>query len=166
MKHASKNTYFKNVSLFIERIKNIAIIQNEQHVRNNLFTCFKDFALQWYTLKISFEVKQLMKYKNDIDHWINQLLDRFKESTDVFINTILKKRYIMKDARRHRESRKYEVKILRAIKSAELELSANQIIIIYNEFDIEFRKIFTKSINVSSMNFFFREMNKVKEIWW
>lgn len=46
MKHTDRNTYLRNVHLFIEKTKNIAIIQKKQHVRDNLFTCFRKAALQ------------------------------------------------------------------------------------------------------------------------
>ena len=166
MKHAKKNTYFKDVHLFIERVKNIAIIQSEQHVRNNLFTCLKESALQWSISEISIEIKQLMRYDDAIDHWTTQLLNRFKENTHVFMNTILRERYTMKNARRRRKSKKYATKILRIIKSTEFESMSNQVTIIYNELNVEFRRNLTKSINVLSIDSFLREMNEVKNIWW
>ena len=125
MKHAKKNTYFRNVHFFIERVKNIAIIQSEQHVRDNLFTCLRESALQWYTSKISSKTKQLIRYEKKIDHWTTQLLKRFKKITDVSMNIILKERYTMNDAKRRRESRKYAAKILRTAKSAELRSMTN-----------------------------------------
>ena len=166
MKHAKKNTYLRDVHLFIERIKNIAIIQSDQHVKDNLFTCFREFALQWYISEISTKTKQLIRYDENIDHWTTQLLRRFKESIDVFINIIFKKCYIMNDARCHRKSREYVVKILRAVKFVELESMTNQIAIIYNELNVEFKRNLTKSFNVLFIDSFFREMNDVKEIWW
>ena len=166
MKHAKKNTYFRNVHFFIEKIKNIAIIQSEQHIRNNLFTCFKDSALQWYISKISIEIKQLMKYDDAIDHWTTQLLNRFKKSINVFMNIILKEKYTMKDARRRKKFLKYAAIILRATKSADFESIANQIIIIYNEFDIEFQRDLIKLFNVFSLDSFLRNINDCKKIWW
>ena len=166
MKHAKKNTYFRDVHLFIERVKNIAIIQDGQHVRDNLFTCLREFALQWYISKISIEVKQLMRYDDAIDHWTTQLLESFKESTHVFMNTIIRKLYTMKDARRRRKSKEYATKILRAVKSTELESMTNQVAIIYNELNVEFWRDLKKSINVLSIDSFLREMNEIKKIWW
>ena len=166
MKHARKDTYFKDVHLFIERAKDIATIQGGQHVRDNLFTCLRGSALQWYTSEISIEAKQLMRYEDEIDHWTTQLLKRFKENINVFMNIMLREQYTMKDARRRRESREYAAKILRAAKSAELESMANQIAIIYNELNVEFRRDLTKPVNVLSIDFFLREMNEVKDIWW
>ena len=57
MKHAEKNTYFRDVHLFIKRAKDISMIQRNQHVRDNLFTCLREFVLQWYTSEISTKTK-------------------------------------------------------------------------------------------------------------
>lgn len=46
MKHADKNTYFRDVHLFIEKKNNIAIIQEDQHAKNYLFTCFRESTLK------------------------------------------------------------------------------------------------------------------------
>ena len=166
MKHAKKNTYFRNVHFFIERVKNIAIIQSEQHVRNNLFTCFRESALQWYTSKIFSKTKQLIRYKERIDHWTTQLLKRFKKITNVSMNIILRERYTMNDVKRRRESRKYAAKIFRTAKLIELKFMTNQIAIIYNDLDVEFRKSLIKLFNVFLIDLFSREINNVKKIWW
>ena len=166
MKHANKNTYFRDVHLFIERARNIATIHENQNVRDNLFTSFRESALQCYTSKISSETKQLIRYEKRIDHWTTQLLKWFKKITDVSMNIILRERYTMNDARRRRKSRKYAAKILRTAKSAELKSMTNQIAIIYNDLDVKFRRNLIKSFNVFSIDLFLREMNDVKEIWW
>ena len=46
MKHAKKDIYFRNVHMFIKRTKNIATIQSDQYVRDNLFTCLRKAVLQ------------------------------------------------------------------------------------------------------------------------
>ena len=166
MKHAEKNTYFKDVHFFIERVSDIVTIHDQQLIRKNLFTCLRSTALQWYTSELSFEVKQLLRYDENINHWNKKLLKRFKKSTDVFINVILKERYTMKNARRNRKFREYAFKILRTIKFAKLKSISNQVAIIYNDFDIKFRRDFTKSINVITLESFFKEMNDFKKIWW
>ena len=163
MKHAEKNTYFKNVHFFIERVSNIVTIHDQQLIRKNLFTCFRNTALQWYTSELSFEIKQFLRYDENINHWNKKLLKKFKKSINVFINVILKKRYIMKNARRNRKLREYAFKILRTIKFAKLKSISNQVAIIYNDLDIKFRRDLTKSINVITLKSFFREMNDFKK---
>ena len=166
MKHVEKNIYFRDVHLFIDRAKDMTVIHDEQFVRENLFICLKETTLQWYISKISTEIKELLRYEQELRYWTKQLLKRFKESADVFMTTILRERYIMKNARRRRESREYASIILRAAKSTELKSHVNQIAIIYNEFDFEFQRDLIRSENVSSLNTFLREMNDFKHIWW
>ena len=66
----------------------------------------------------------------------------------------------MKDAKRRRKSKEYAAKILRAVKSIEFESMTNQITILYNDLNVEFRKDLTKSMNFLFIDFFFRETNK------
>ena len=43
--HTSKNTYFRDVHLFIERIKNFVMIKDAELIRDNFWTCFWNTAL-------------------------------------------------------------------------------------------------------------------------
>ena len=45
IKHNDKNTYFKNVHLFIDQIKNMANSRDGQFVRDNLWLNLRDNAL-------------------------------------------------------------------------------------------------------------------------
>ena len=163
IKHVEKNTYFKNVYLFIEKVLNIATIHDNQLIRKNLFICFKETTFQWYTFELFFEIKQFLRYDDKINHWIFKLLKRFKKSIDISINVIFKKRYTMKNARRHRKLREYAFKILRTVKSIELKSISNQVTIIYSDLNIEFRRDLTKSITVIALKFFLKEMNDFKK---
>ena len=48
MKHAEKNIYFKNVYLFVIRVKKIAMTKGNQLIKDNLWTCLRSTALKWY----------------------------------------------------------------------------------------------------------------------
>ncbi len=45
MQHIDKNTYFKNVHLFIDRIKDIVVIKDVDTMRNNLYSCLRDIVM-------------------------------------------------------------------------------------------------------------------------
>lgn len=79
------------------------------------------------------------------------------------MNTILNEHYIMKNAKRRRKSKEYAAKILRIVKSIEFEFMTNQIAIIYNKLNVEFRKDLIKLGNILSMDFYFREVNEIKK---
>ncbi len=64
MKHAEENIYFKNVYLFLKRMKNVAKMKNAAYIRKNLFTCLRDFTLQWYIFELFENIKNLLRYDN------------------------------------------------------------------------------------------------------
>lgn len=70
----------------------------------------------------------------------------------------------MNNARRRRKSKEYAAKILRIVELIELEFITNQVAIIYNELNVEFKKDLIKLNNVLSIDFFLREMNETKQI--
>ena len=45
IEYIDKNTYFRNVTYFIERVKNIIEVKNVELIRQNFYTCFRDIAL-------------------------------------------------------------------------------------------------------------------------
>ena len=74
MKYASKNTYFRNVHVSLDRAKNIVTIKNVDLVRSNLFTCLRDQTLIWYISKLIDEKRRFLKYKNNLNEWITILI--------------------------------------------------------------------------------------------
>ena len=45
IEYINKNIYFRNVNIFIERMKNIIKIKEIELIRQNLYTCFKSTIL-------------------------------------------------------------------------------------------------------------------------
>jgi len=84
----------------------------------------------------------------------------------IALNMIIKERYIMKDARHHREFCKYAQIILRAVKSTKLNFLFNQLSIIYNNIDLKFQRNLMISTLVIKINDFLCDMNNRKYIWW
>ena len=109
--------------------------------------------------------KRLLKYDEEINKWILALLKRFKEFSSIVMITIIKKRYIMNDARRKRESFKFVQMIIRAIKFIEM-IIYSQIYFIYNDIKFKFRRDLTKSTKNMTMKIFLQKLKNNKKIWW
>ena len=123
IKHSEKDVYFRDVYFFLKRCSDIVTIKNDQLVRNNLFIFLWELALQWYISEMITNVKTLIKFASNIDHWITKLLKRFKEKFNVALFVLIKEKYIFDDARNQGESREYTSIILKAIKSTNLAVS-------------------------------------------
>ena len=44
IKHFDKNTYFHDVDIFIDRVKNMIIVKNIELIRQNLYICFRNIV--------------------------------------------------------------------------------------------------------------------------
>jgi hypothetical protein len=46
IEHAEKNIYFRDVHLFLKRVKDVAKVKDAAQIRENLFTCLRELTLQ------------------------------------------------------------------------------------------------------------------------
>lgn len=173
MKHIEKNTYFKDVHLFIERAKNLAIVKKANLIRDNLWTCLRDIALTWWTKKL-FEVEKRMtrltsRSNDQLDEWIRSLHDRFKESFNVTLKIMTREKYTLRDAINRRESREYAQKIVRLAKNVDMNTLQSQLDTIYNDLNLALRKNDIKRSRVdndATLSEIMKNMNDSKHDWW
>ena len=165
IEHSEKDIYFRNVHVFIERIKNMTQIKDDILIRNNLYSCLRDIALAWYTSNLSDDHKRLIKFDIEIDEWIRILLKKFKQSSETVLATVIREKYTMEDVRRRRELVEYAQIITRAARSAEMSIY-NQIYLIFNDLDVEFQRDLNILIETTELDAFLQELDLKKEIWW
>ena len=70
VKHFNKNIYYKNVHVFIEKIKKMTIVLKFEIVRKNLIICLKNTTLMWHTAELTDASKKLLTYDNDVNEWM------------------------------------------------------------------------------------------------
>ena len=163
--HSNKNTFFKNIHLFVSRVKNITTVKDVKLIRKNLWTCFRDRTLKWWQFFLIDEQKRLMKLKDDVKKWIVVLEKRFKKSSAESLNILFNAKYSFENARRHRNSVDYAFQIFKAIKIIDVSIFS-QLYFMYNELKIEFRRDLTRFTATITMNFFLKKIENNKKIWW
>lgn len=166
MEHAGKETYFRDVIVFIDRIKDVARVKGAELLRNNLQICLRGEALEWYTCQLTDNEKRLLTYGNNVDEWSAALLERFGPTKASGMATIVKERYTLNDAMRHREPREYAMAIIRAAKVAKLGDIHNQLDIIWNGLDVEFQSDIDPPTTQTTLNQFLTAMDVRKNQWW
>ena len=67
MEHAGKDTIFRDVHLFVKQARDIAAVQGDKLVRQNLSTCLKRASLAWYTLELISNQKRLLRLERGIE---------------------------------------------------------------------------------------------------
>ena len=168
--HIDKNIYFRDVHLFIVRVKKLTITKDEQLVRNNLWFSLQNTVLEWWIDELSKTERRMAKMtitdQKKLVEWISLLHRKFKQFINVTMNNLIQQRYILRDAASQRESRKYAQKIIRLVKDVGMISVLNQLNLIYNDIDVDVRidilRRFKVNIIVSEM---FDDMNEFKHDW-
>ena len=171
--HTGKDTYFRDVHLFIERAKDLATVKGAELVRDNLWTCLRGTALAWWTGEFSEDQKRMIKLtagNNDqLGEWIRLLHGRFKAPSNIALEALIKEKYTLRDAANHREPREYAQCIVRLAKDAGLDSLQNQLDIIYNGIDSSLRKGDIKRPKVSqgaTLDGLMEDLDESKHDWW
>ena len=120
MEHSGKETYFRDVTMFIDRIKDVARVKGVELVRNNLQIYLRGEALEWYTCQLTDNEKRLLTYGNAVNEWSRALLERFRPTKASGMAIIVKERYSLNNTVRYREPREYIIIIIRVVKVAKL----------------------------------------------
>ena len=135
-------------------------------IRDNLFTCLRGTALQWYTSELSTDQKALVKYDEGIVEWEKQLLRRFRIAPNQAMMVITNEKYTIDDAQKRREPREYSAKIIRAARDAELSASLNILSLVYNGMEAEFQQDLPLPTATTLIDGFLQIMEEKKTVWW
>jgi hypothetical protein len=65
--HAEKDTYYKDVHVFVERIKKMIIMLEFEIIRKNLSSCFRESALMWHIAKLFDVFRRILLYEENVD---------------------------------------------------------------------------------------------------
>ena len=168
IEHAGKDTYFRDVHLFIERAKQLAVVKDAREVRNNLWMSLRGTALEWWTAELSDTERRITTYGNgdDVNEWTKLLAERFKEPSNVALGTMLQEKFTLRDAANKREPREFAQKIIRSAKDANFSDVKNQLDLIYNAIDPELRLHIHRPTDQATVNSFLAEMDERKHDWW
>ncbi len=123
--HAEKNTYYKDIHVFVERIKKMIIVLELEMIKKNLSFCLRESVLMWHIVELFDVFRRILFYEKNVDEWIQTLTIRFKTQAITMTINLLRERYILRDAEKNRESREYAQKIIRWAKSAKMTSSFN-----------------------------------------
>ena len=164
IEHTGKSTFFRDIHVFLDRVKDVARAKGDTLLRQNLQLCLRGSALAWFTTELSEEGKRLVTY--DIEEWYKLLLKRWKAPRAQGMTTVLREKYTLQDAARHREPREYAQLILRAAQNAELGTLKDHMLLIWNGLDMEFQRDIPEPDAKTDYNRFLESLDYRKYQWW
>jgi hypothetical protein len=162
----NRNLYYKNVYLFVKRVKDVVIMFDVEVVRINLLTCLRDSTQMWYIESLSDLKKKILRTLNEeIDHWCNALLKKFKKFVASTLNYLIIERYILNDVRANRNISSFVFQIMRQAKVANIANLHDQLTWTYNVITSELIKNIDFSDENISIMTFLKNLKTKKNIW-
>ena len=159
---SKKDIYFRDIHVFIERIKNMTQIKDDILIKNNLYSCLKNTIFVWYTFNLSDDHKRLIKFDIEIDEWIRIFLKKFRQSFETVLATVIREKYTMKDVKKRRKFIEYAQIIIKTAKFAEMFIY-NQIYLIFNDLNVEFQRNLNILIENTKLNAFLQKLDLKKK---
>ncbi len=161
-----RNLYYRDVYLFVKRIKNVVIMSETNAVRINLSACLRDSTQVWYTEDLSdLKKKALRTLENDANHWCNALLKKFKKFVAFALNYLIIERYTLNDVRANRNISSFVFQIMRHAKVANIANLHDQLTWAYNVIASELIKDIDSFDENTSIMTFLKNLKTKKDIW-
>ena len=122
MTYFNKNVIFRNVYVFVNRVKKLIIIKKTKLIRNNLSTCLRKQTLIWHTFELTNAKRWLLKYDDEINEWQMTVVKQFRESSIKIMKTFTFIYFNMNDVRQIKKFKEYVQTIIRIDKFVELSI--------------------------------------------
>ncbi len=161
--NAKRHVFYKNIYAFVNRLKNMINIREENKLRTILSQCFRNAALIWHFIELSDVKKDLLRQINLI-FWYQVMINRFKKFTSLILFVLQNFKYTLSDARTEKEFRFFAQQIFRSIKTVNMNSIHNQLTIVWNNLDWQFRANISKSTVITFIRKFLNQINFMSDI--
>ncbi|KAL4807325.1 hypothetical protein BDV18DRAFT_159545 [Aspergillus unguis] len=135
MKHMHNAMYYKDVNIFVDRIRDVALYKGEDLVKVNFQACLRGAAIQWFTTQLNTLEKIAIRTVPLEDGWIPHLLKRFKPNPQQALQKLYGMRYTYADVRSGKTAQAFAEDVIRYCRAAEINNQFNQMSTIWNCLD-------------------------------
>lgn len=161
--NAGKHVFYKDVYVFTDRLKDLAVQYGETNIKAVMTACFRGSVLMWYSMELTDLERTLLRDAN-LDLWYTTLINRFKTRTAVALSQLVGQMYGLADIR-HTSPRAFIQQMLHLAKSAEMTSVYNQLCLIWNQFDVNLRRDIPEPRPSTTIGQFFNQVDSKTSIW-
>jgi hypothetical protein len=142
-----KDSFYRNATVFMDRLDDIVKLKGGDIVRSNISTCFRGAALQWYTTEVSEEEKVIFRSpsttnnpQDPIHRWKVALRRRWDPPASVALQNFMTTKYTIPMAVSGASMIQYFSMKLRLAREAGITGVYQQLLTIWNGLDVEIRE--------------------------
>ena len=162
--NVDRHVYYKNVFVFIDRLKNFEKKSFDHRVREFIVECLREDVIIWHELKLK-AIEKNMYRDVFVNQWCKRLIRRFKERDSQILKNLQVERYNMQNARNDKTFKVYVQNIMRHFFAIEFNFTYNQLIMTWNNLNFEFKMQIFESTTTTTLVFFFDFLNVKVNVW-
>lgn len=161
---AHKETIYREVFTFVQRVNDYAHIVGESAVKESLSFCFRGSAMTWYLKEIE-EFKRKAFRSLPLIDFTDELEARFKMRISKALNKLTSETFTAKDAREDREATGFLQNVILYSQSVGISDLQGQLTWAWNQLDLELRSMVIMPTAHTSIQDFTEELDAKKELW-
>ena len=117
----NRNVYYRNVFMFVKKIKNAIITYKIKTIKINLSICLRETVQIWYIENFSDLKKQTFRFfDEEVDHWCEIFIKKFRQSVIFAFQKFSKKKYFLNDIKNYKNISNFVFSIMKHAKTANI----------------------------------------------
>lgn len=104
--NVGKHVFYKEVYVFIDWCKDMALLKGDNKLHTVLFQCFYGAALIWHFTEL-LEMEKILFWDINLVGWYKAMIHCFKKCTPITLASLQKARYTMSDAKDEKHLRSF-----------------------------------------------------------
>jgi hypothetical protein len=159
-----RDSYYCNVQTFLQRLDDVTRLRGADVVRNNISTCLRGAALQWYMSELTDEEKQSLRaastrHTDDpLYRWRGHLRRRWDPPPAVAQQNFMNSKFTMQMARSGISVLDYYSTKIRLAKEAGFTRTYQQLLAVWNGLDVEIRELVEEPEEFTTMDRFRKKL--------
>jgi hypothetical protein len=167
-----KDSFYRNASVFLSRLDDVVKLKGGDLVRNNIPTCLRGAALQWYTTEVSEEEKTIfrnpsttMNPQDPIHRWKVAIRRRWDPPASVALQNFMSTRYTLPMAMSGTSMIQYFSTKIRLAREAGFDNVYQQLLAVWNGLDIDIREHIPEPDEDTTMEKFRKSLEERERLW-
>ena len=164
--NAGKHVFYRDVYVFVDRLKDLAVQHDDAAVKNVITACFRGSAIMWYFMELIDLKRQLLR-DVELNKWYITLINRFKIRTSTALAhlTISSSFYSLTELKQGTSSRAWIQQMLHFTKIVEITFMHNQLSLVWNRLHYTLRRDISESTSHTSLTQFLDHIDSKTSIW-
>ncbi|KAN0086940.1 hypothetical protein V8E54_000628 [Elaphomyces granulatus] len=165
VKFLQNHTYYRDVYVFVERLKDLQAIKGEDLVRNNIHASLRGSALDWYTVELTDFERRSLRQLPLVDGWYTMLVNRFKLRPSEALGKLTTLSFAPAEVHQGRSVRAFAQAVFRYSQAADIRSQYNQITQAWTKLHPNLRRDVPEPTEKTTIAEFLSQLEAKESIW-